>query len=99
MRKTRNLPMGAPLSNVQHLRVDQEEPEWAVGVILVSATSPRGPGGTRPARERPSAKTSTGNPGPARTPAGDCSHHTVPGLWAAAPGEESSLGRHGGAVE
>ena len=91
--------MGAPLSNVQHLRVDREEPEWAVGVILVPAISPRGPGGTRPARERPSAKTPTGNPGPARTPAGDCSHHTVPGLWAAAPGEENSLGRHGGAVE
>ena len=40
-----------------------------------------------------------GNSGPARISAEDCSHHTVPVLWAAAPGEESSLGRHGGAVE
>lgn len=38
-------------------------------------------------------------PGPRRIFAEDCSHHTVPGPWAAAPGEESSLGRHGGAVE
>ena len=81
MRKTRNPPVGAPLSNVQHLRADQEEPEWAVGVILVPVTSSRGPGGTRPARERPSAKTSTGNPGPAES-----SQKTAPITPSPAPG-------------